>query len=181
MQNFYLKRSLVGLLIILIAITIVIFASSKNTQVIEIDSFDSCVAAGYPIMDSYPEQCKTPDGRNFSREIGNELEHIETLLVSNPRPNQVVTTPLIVSGQARGIWFFEATFEVEMLDDLDNSLGVGYVTATEEWMTEDFVPFTGELQFSLPSTETGTLVIRNANPSGLPEHQKELRMPVRFQ
>lgn len=30
-----------------------------------IDSFQKCKAAGYPIMESYPEQCKTPDGRNF--------------------------------------------------------------------------------------------------------------------
>ena len=34
-----------------------------------INSFKECAAAGYPIMESYPEQCKTPDGRTFVRSI----------------------------------------------------------------------------------------------------------------
>jgi hypothetical protein len=33
-----------------------------------IDSFDSCVGAGFPIMESMPEQCMTPDGRIFVNE-----------------------------------------------------------------------------------------------------------------
>lgn len=35
----------------------------------QVTSFDECAAAGYPIMESYPEQCMTPDGRSFTREI----------------------------------------------------------------------------------------------------------------
>ena len=34
-----------------------------------IDSFEDCAAAGYPIAESYPEQCFTPDGRSFTRSI----------------------------------------------------------------------------------------------------------------
>lgn len=34
-----------------------------------INSFEECAAAGYPIMESYPEQCRTSDGRNFVREV----------------------------------------------------------------------------------------------------------------
>jgi hypothetical protein len=33
-----------------------------------ISDFDSCVAAGYPVMESFPRQCRTPDGRNFVSE-----------------------------------------------------------------------------------------------------------------
>ena len=35
----------------------------------EISSFDECVAAGYPVMESYPRQCKTSDGTTFVEEI----------------------------------------------------------------------------------------------------------------
>jgi hypothetical protein len=28
-------------------------------------TFDDCAAAGYPVMESYPRQCRTPDGRTF--------------------------------------------------------------------------------------------------------------------
>jgi hypothetical protein len=30
-----------------------------------IDTFEEC-AAKYPVMESYPEQCRTPDGRIFT-------------------------------------------------------------------------------------------------------------------
>ena len=35
----------------------------------EINNFSQCQAAGYPIMEIYPEQCATPDGRSFTREV----------------------------------------------------------------------------------------------------------------
>lgn len=34
-----------------------------------ITSFEDCAAAGYPIMESYPERCQTPDGVTFVREV----------------------------------------------------------------------------------------------------------------
>lgn len=34
-----------------------------------INSFDGCASAGYPIMESYPRQCRTPDGRGFVEAI----------------------------------------------------------------------------------------------------------------
>lgn len=37
-----------------------------------VTSFEECAAAGYPIMESYPEQCRTPDGRTFVRDISND-------------------------------------------------------------------------------------------------------------
>ncbi|XOB40359.1 MAG: hypothetical protein ACKKMR_03570 [Candidatus Nealsonbacteria bacterium] len=37
-----------------------------NTCVPEVYSFNDCIKAGYPVMESYPRQCKTPDGRIFT-------------------------------------------------------------------------------------------------------------------
>ena len=34
-----------------------------------IDSFEDCVAAGNPVMESYPRQCRTLDGKHFVEEI----------------------------------------------------------------------------------------------------------------
>jgi hypothetical protein len=39
-----------------------------------ITTFEECKNAGYPIMESYPEQCRTPEGQNFVREIVKEEE-----------------------------------------------------------------------------------------------------------
>jgi hypothetical protein len=32
----------------------------------DIDGFEDCKNAGYPIQESYPEVCRLPDGRSFT-------------------------------------------------------------------------------------------------------------------
>ena len=39
----------------------------------EVNSFEDCVAAGNPVMESYPEQCQH-DGKTFTRDISKEVE-----------------------------------------------------------------------------------------------------------
>ena len=34
-----------------------------------INSFEECAKAGYPIMQTYPAQCKSPDGRSFTEPV----------------------------------------------------------------------------------------------------------------
>jgi len=38
-----------------------------------ITDFTSCAKAGFPIMEIYPEQCRTADGRNFVRQINAQV------------------------------------------------------------------------------------------------------------
>jgi hypothetical protein len=47
-----------------IGILIILFQSEKNPYD-KIQSFNDCVKAGYPIMQSYPPQCTLPNGRFF--------------------------------------------------------------------------------------------------------------------
>ncbi|MBD3210577.1 hypothetical protein GF318_04315 [Candidatus Micrarchaeota archaeon] len=39
--------------------------ASANNSAENITSFEECVQAGYPVMESYPRQCRTPDGKTF--------------------------------------------------------------------------------------------------------------------
>ena len=41
------------------------FANKEQQRLLSITNFEECKAAGYPILESYPEQCKTPDRRTF--------------------------------------------------------------------------------------------------------------------
>lgn len=43
--------------------------SQKNSQTppLDISTFEECATAGYPIMESYPEQCHVPGGATFTR------------------------------------------------------------------------------------------------------------------
>ena len=91
-----------------------------------------------------------------------------------------VGSPLQLAGEARGPWFFEASFPVTLLDANGAVLAQSPAQARGEWMTEAFVPFTAQLTFPPPTTPTGTLVLSKHNPTGLPEHAAEVRLAVRF-
>lgn len=144
------------------------------------NSFDECIKAGYPVMESYPRQCRTSDGKTFIEDIGNTLEKVDLIRLNKPRPNDIVKSPLIVEGEARGTWYFEASFPVSLYDGSGKLLARAPAEAQSEWMTENFVPFKLGLKFDTPETNTGFLVLEKDNPSGLPEHDDKLRIPVRF-
>ena len=38
-----------------------------------VESFEECIAAGNPVMESYPRQCRTDDGKNFVEKINSSL------------------------------------------------------------------------------------------------------------
>lgn len=106
--------------------------------------------------------------------------HNENIRIAAPMPNGVVVSPLTVAGEARGTWYFEASFPVELLDADRNSIAIIPAQAEGEWMTEGFVPFTATLDFTVPATDTGFVVFKKDNPSGLPEHDASVEVPVRF-
>jgi len=70
--------------------------SYKNSQEpgVSVNNFEECIAKGYPVLESYPRQCRTPDGKTFIEDIGNELEKQNLIRVSKPRPNEIVESPL---------------------------------------------------------------------------------------
>lgn len=145
-----------------------------------ITSFEDCQKAGYPILESYPEQCKTPDGQTFTQDIGNVLEKKDLIQIANPQPQQKITSPLTITGQARGNWFFEASFPVKLVDQNGDTLAEAIAQAQTEWMTENFVAFKATLEFPKPTTATGVLILQKDNPSGLPENDDWLVLPVKF-
>lgn len=103
-----------------------------------------------------------------------------TITVTSPLPHATVTSPLSIQGTARGTWYFEASAPVELRDANGKVIAQGHVTAQGDWMTEEYVPFTATLTFSAPATKTGTLVLKNDNPSGDPAREKELDISVVF-
>lgn len=106
--------------------------------------------------------------------------------LSSPLPNTVITSPLSLTGEAGG-WYFEGSFPVEIVDASGNIIAQGPATATTDWMTTDFVPFTASLTFVNPYTvgdpeseKVGKIILRKDNPSGLPENDDSLEIPIRF-
>jgi hypothetical protein len=106
----------------------------------------------------------------------------DLIVVNSPAPNSTMSsTTVTVSGKARGSWYFEATFPIELIDANGKILAQSAGHAESDWTTTDFVPFSVTLSFpAQPAGSHGTLVLTNDNPSGDPAKQKELDIPVGF-
>lgn len=100
--------------------------------------------------------------------------------IKTPQQNDIVRSSLVIEGEARGTWFFEADFPIYLYDGDGAELGIAIARAESNWMTADFVSFRAVMQFMPPKDKSGILVLKKNNPSGLPEHDDELKIPVRF-
>lgn len=166
---------IVGIGFLIIAGFLWYFAAAPMAPVIT--NFDECAAAGNPIMESFPRKCMA-NGTTFT-EVPCYLRE-DKIRVDAPLPNSQVLSPLKATGEARGCWYFEASFPVRLLDANGKELVAMPATAQGEWMTADFVPFEVTLEFDKPKTATGILRFERDNPSGLPEHDASVEIPVRF-
>jgi hypothetical protein len=59
------------MLVTLLVGGIIIFSIPTTPK---ITNFDQCVAAGNPILESYPEQCKTKSGQSFTKQITQSVQ-----------------------------------------------------------------------------------------------------------
>lgn len=98
-----------------------------------------------------------------------------------PKANENVISPVNVVGEARGSWFFEASFPIRLETNDGKVLANSYVTALSDWMTVNFVPFQGQLSYILTTSTSGKLILEADNPSGLPENSKQISIPVQIQ
>lgn len=102
--------------------------------------------------------------------------------LTNPPSNTIISSPLTVSGLARGSWFFEATFPIYLTDAKGRILAKGQARAQSNWQTNDFVPFLGTLTFTRqPTGAKGYLILKKDNPSGLPKNDASVQVQETFQ
>lgn len=109
----------------------------------------------------------------------------DKLVVSAPRTNDTIASPVAVSGQAVGNWFSEGVFPVAVYDSNDKLLGQAQASfkpksATDTWMTTNFVDFSGSVTFSQPTTASGYILFKKDNPSGNPAMDESFKLVVKF-
>jgi len=136
-------------------------------------------ACGPPAADTPPDL--PPDSTSYSSVRG----EADVIRLESPLPGDVITSPLTIRGEARGVWFFEGDFPVVLTDWNGLIIAEHYATAQGAWMTEDFVPFEAVLEFPVPEdigefSNRGSLILQKDNPSGLPEHDDALEITVFF-
>ena len=83
-----------------------------------------------------------------------------------------------IQGKARGYWYFEASFPVEIKDATGNIIASGIATAQSEWMTEEFVPFSANIDLATPYSGPATIILKKDNPSGEADKDASLSYPA---
>jgi len=105
----------------------------------------------------------------------------EIIKIKTPRNFTEVKSPLIIVGEARGIWAFEASFPAVLRDANGKILAEVPATLQGEWMTTEYVPFLATLTFAKPTTKQGTLTLQKDNPSDQRELDDAIEIPVIFE
>lgn len=130
-----------------------------------------------PVVSTPTPQGTQPAGK-LSADMAADPEQMVEL--SSPLPSQLVS-PVTLTGRARGPWYFEASFPVELRDSSNAVIITAVAQAQSDWMTENWVPFTVTLSFpAQPIGSTGTLVLKKDNPSGESVNDASLVIPVQF-
>lgn len=106
-------------------------------------------------------------------------DNLTEVVVTNPLLGDEISSPMQVEGRAKGSWFFEANLPIYLESNDGDIISSSYVSAKEDWMTNEFVSFTGLISFNT-NEESGYLVIKKSNPSNIEEGDKEIKIPVKF-
>lgn len=80
---------LLGSAVAIAAVYLLSFESQKQ-KLSQINSFEDC-AKHYPVMESYPEQCTTPDGKHFTGELTEEEKQQQTPHLPSPEVDETLT------------------------------------------------------------------------------------------
>lgn len=104
----------------------------------------------------------------------------DRVTVTTPRPNATVEQTFIIAGSAPGPWFFEASFPIKVIDANGNVILNWYAEAQGDWMTTDLVTFVATAS-TTGYVGPATLVLLRDNPSGLPENDDSVEIPIVIQ
>lgn len=128
----------------------------------------------------------TPYDNQIDREVPTSTilrYNNDVLQIYTPLSGSLVSSPLIIKGLAPSSWFFEASFPIKLLDENGKEIGNGIASAKTDWMVANkLLPFVATINFIVPtkSLNGGTLIFSADNPSGLPQNDKSISMPVKF-
>ncbi len=100
------------------------------------------------------------------------------IVVFSPTENETVSSPIVITGKARGNWYFEAVFPIDLINSNGDIIGHGQARADSDWTTLDFVNFHAYIEYPATSTGRALLVLRKDNPSDNPEFDQSIFVPV---
>ncbi|MFW5853252.1 MAG: Gmad2 immunoglobulin-like domain-containing protein [Patescibacteria group bacterium] len=158
----------------------------RNDKIISQTECDPLARGDQVIWEGEVDSNKWTEGvavaQSFAFLNSETMTENDNIKVTNPKPNQTIKSPLELEGEIRGTWLFEASASVTLIDQDEKTIAETFIQTEKNWMTEDFVPFSGLVEFEKPEgSNVGSIIFHKANPSGLPEYEDSLKFKVRFE
>lgn len=98
--------------------------------------------------------------------------------VATPAKHATVKRTFDIAGSAPGNWYFEASFPIQVRDAQNAVIGRAVAQAEGDWMTEKLVPFTATVTIDTSYSGAADLILLRDNPSGLPENDDSVTIPI---
>lgn len=121
------------------------FGFNRGQQA-NINSYEECVAAGYPVQESYPEKCSVPGGNSYTNPDAAPLVEVEgkVICLQHKNPDQPHTLECAIGLQAEN----GATYTLKGNTELANFAGSDkrvHIQGKLEEKASDTYQSTGEL------------------------------------
>ncbi len=105
----------------------------------------------------------------------------QDIVVDGVLDGDTITSPVTIKGKAKGTWFFEGSFPVSLVAADGTTIATVAAKAEDNWMTENFVPFTATLNFITPTdVHSGYIVLKKDNPTDDPQFDKSVVIKVQW-
>ncbi len=161
-QKFINIKSVLAVLMAIFVVVAIIclnfwFAKKEaNAPTREIASFEECAAAGNPIMESYPAQCRTSEGKTFFQEIKkNALEELAK-----------------VFGEKYGKSSSE--FRIDLTNDRETHFrGKYWLVSDKEGEGESFFAIKNGDEYEIVFDGSGGFTCQMLDESGFPKEMQE--------
>ncbi len=102
----------------------------------------------------------------------------ETIILDNLKEGDILVPDFKVNGSVTGGWFFEGVFPVRVLNEQGEVIRTIFANASQDWMTEELVPFSFVLDLDIEEDSNLVLKFERSNPSGLAENDDSAQIAV---
>lgn len=101
-----------------------------------------------------------------------------SVTVSSPAAGATVGQTFSVTGIAPNNWYFEAVLPIQVVDAGGTVIASTPGQAQSDWMVEGPVAFAATITLSSAYSGPANLIIKRDNPSGLPQNDAEIIVPI---
>ena len=181
-----MKKKFIIIIILLAVIAGLVYGYqlyTKSRVPTKILTFKDCSDAGNLVVATKPRECHTKKGEVYI-EQDNSVSLSDVVVVSDPKPYSVVSSPFKVEGKAKGIWYGNDRITIKLVDPdmkVITEKSVFALTDASQKNQNKMVPFVAALSFQKPAgIERGLILIEKASGVDLGEKNGPLIIPVSF-